>query len=198
MPEAMHRAQHFTRHLDFRKNSLAMRIRTTIQPVYKAIHPWPRVEDIDRAKHLPFNSEIDFNRIVHPAATVDAHVGPIGPTRENVRTFALTRDLTVLVTERVAVKPVAPVETPVRTRNATMYAGRVAGETEFFDDHIPLVRNTVSVGVLQSPDAGWRGNIKRSIVPRASHGKRHSVGEHGALVKSAVAIKIFQQPDRVG
>ena len=103
----------------------------------------------------------------------------------------------LLVAELVPVPAVAPVNPSGRPGEATVNARRVPGVAELVDEDLPLVGNSVIVGVLKPPDVGRRGDVESSAKPGTSHRKRHLVGEESCLIKTPIAVGVLEHPHRV-
>ena len=59
----------------------------------------------------------------------------------------------------------------------------------------PHVRDAIIVCVRQFPNAGWRGNVQRTVIPQATLGKHNLVREDSRFVESSIAIRVFQAHD---
>ena len=95
----------------------------------------------------------------------------------------------------MSVVSVAPVQPTVRSEETTVDASGITRETETVDNDIAFVGDTVTTGVGEPPDIWRRGDIQRTTVPDATHGECHFVGEHGAFVKLAIPVDVFEQVD---
>ena len=198
MSEAMYRAQQVAGDFDFAEHLLAMRVGTAVQPMHQAIDSRTRVKNVDRPQHVARIGEVDFDGIVHAAAAVNLRVRSVGPTREDVRSFTLTGDVAVVVFELVPVITVGPIQPTIGAKKAAMNAGRVAVVAELVDDDFALVGDAVVVGVGQSPNVRWRGDVQRSVVPGTAHRKRHLVGEHGRTNRTCRLGRYRQVANRIG
>jgi hypothetical protein len=139
-------------------------INSAVHPVYEAISPLP-IKQIHRAEHLTFLGEINLDRIIHLATAVDLNVASIRLARKNASCFALAQDVATVDTELVSMPTFAPVDPITRPEEAAMHIRSVAGIPKLIDDLLANVRDSVVVGILQTPDATGRRNVQRTGVP---------------------------------
>jgi hypothetical protein len=192
MPEAMDGPKNGAGSLEFCEYLFTMRIRTTVQPMYKAVDTGPSIENVDGTEDFTRWCEVDFNWVIHPATTVTANVGPGNRTREYIRTFAGNGDVPILIFEFMSVVSIAPVQSAVRSEETTVDASGVTRKTETVDNNIAFVGDAVTSGISESPNIWGRGDVQRTIVPDPTHWECHFVGKYGAFVKLAIAIEVFE------
>ena len=156
----MDRAKNGAGGLQFFKDLFTMRICTTVKPMYKAIDAGPSIENVDGTEDFTRWCEVDFNWVIHAATTVTANVGPRNGARENIRTFAGSGNVSILIFELVSVISVAPVQSAVRSEKTTMDTSAVTTKTETIDNDIAFVGDAVTGGVGESPDIWGRGDVE--------------------------------------
>ena len=155
VPITVNRSQNFTRRFQFIKHFFAVGIRATVQPMNQGIHSWLSVKNVNGAQHITGLRYVDFDGIVHATAGQNLNIRSIRQARKDVRTLALAGNLTVVVFDLMPMKTVAPIHTPVGAKEASVNAGGVSGVTEFSNNHLPLVGNTIIVRVGQLPNIWW-------------------------------------------
>ncbi len=191
-------------------------------PMHEAVTTRLAVEQIHAAETLAGLPEVDFDRVVHPAAAQHLHVGavrfagedarrlpfreqtPLGVGEPRLR-FGGDRGRVVLaaklslaqVADLVPVPAVAPVEPAVGREERPVDIGRVAAEAERLDEHGPFVADAVVVGVFQFPQVRRTARVERAAIPQAPLGEDQLVGKHRRLVEHTVALGVFQDEDLV-
>ena len=155
MTKLVDRFQQFPGSLSLSQDPFTVWIDTTVKPVNQAIDAGSTVHDVHRANDFTFVGKINFNRIVHAPATMDAYVRSVWFTGEDIRAREFAGDLPLLVAEFMAVSAVTPVDAAVRSQETAVDAGCVSGIAELTDQDLTSIGNSVPRGILQSPDIGW-------------------------------------------
>ena len=151
-----------------------------------------------RQQPLTLRREGHLDRIVHAARQDVLDRPSFDPSAEDVRRPGHERFPPGALIGLFRKRPLRPVDPAVETEVRPVQVIGAIGQGLGIKPFHPLVRDAVAVGVGELPDA-WRcGHVNRAIVPEHAFGEHHFVGEDGARVVAAIAIRIFQAKDAVG
>ncbi len=90
-----------------------------------------------------------------------------------------------------------PINSSVWSKTSAVHVVGNSRHRKTAGKNFTFVRDAIAVGVLQPPEIGRRRNINRTVVPDDALWENHFIREHRALVKNAIAIRVFETADAV-
>ena len=90
-----------------------------------------------------------------------------------------------------------PVDPSVQSQVGAVQIVGATGEGLAGEPFLPLVGDSIIVGIGQLPDAGGRRHVERAVEPEGALGDHHAVGKRSAPVIAAVTVRVFQALDAV-
>ena len=92
---------------------------------------------------------------------------------------------------------VCEIKPAVRAEERSVQAGRVGREMPACDDHFPLIRHPIAIGVPQPDQVRRSRHVEAAVIPDSAGGKRQLVREDRAPVVDPVAVGVLQHADHV-